>query len=153
MEAKDAFDALEQISDTKLRVSERSNAPKGYYTALGLGIAGSVAVVGLPLPWNLVPLVIAIGIYVVTINWYIRTVGMWTWGDVRGVQPWAFWALATVVAVALTVVVVFSIQASESGDYGTSYVVTATCAVVAFLAVSVLGPIWERAFVRQVRGK
>ncbi len=142
MDAQEAKDALDQISVTKDAISERSKAPTGYYSALGLGLWLDIVAVVLPLPWEFLVLVVALAIIIVTVSWYSRVVGTWSMGNIRGKDSWAFWIMMIVaVAAFLATVILDSLQiAAISGG-------------IVFVVFSILGPIWDRAYQQQVRDR
>ncbi len=134
MDAKDAKDALDQISFTKDEVARRWKAPKGYYALLGFALWLDIVAIVLPFPWGIVAVVVSISIIIATVGWYARIAGMWAFADLRGKGSWIFW---TMVAVAIAgfvgAVLVDSVK------------VAAILGGIVFVTWSALGPIWDRA--------
>lgn len=145
MDSQDAKDALDQISLTKKAISERSKAPKGYYAFLGFLIGLDIFAIPLPLPWKLLLIAVATAGIGAAVGWYRQTVGTWARGNLSGRDAWAYWVLAIVDLVALVVVMIVGLT------NGPWFPISIIAGVAAFVATSVLGPVWDRAYQQQVR--
>ena len=142
MDPREARDALDQIGEAKDVVSSHSKAPTGYYAALGLAIGIDVTTIAFPLPWNLVGVTITLLLVAAAVAWYRSAVGTWSWGTVNVFSAWPFWVLTVVVVVALIVSIMVR-----------TVPVALVCGFVAFLVTAVLGPIWDRNYMQQVRDR
>lgn len=140
MDQREARDALEQIGDAKRVASTHSRAPRGYYALLGLAIGIDVAAIVFPFPWNFTGIIATLLLVAAAIAWYRSVVGTWSWGTVNALSAWPFWVLVAVVVAALIVSIMVGTVPAAIGS-----------GLVAFVAVCIFGPIWDRNYVQQVR--
>ena len=134
MDAKDAKDALDQISFTKDEVAQRWKAPKGYYALLGLAMWLNIVAIVLPFPWGFIAVSLTLVTVGVAVSWHMRVSGMWAFADLRGQGAWIFWTMVIVLLAGFIAAVLID-----------SVKVAAVLGGVVFVTWSVLGPIWDRA--------
>lgn len=139
MDANEARDALDQIAQTRHEVAERSQAPRGYYAAIGFVQALFITSFAVVVPWNFLLLVPGLVILGVTVGWYRGTVGTWSMANLRGQGSWLFWLMVAVTVAGVAVAIT-----------SPSVLVAIIAGAVVFVAYAVLGPIWDRAYQRQV---
>lgn len=139
MDANEARDALEQIAVTRREVAARSQAPRGYYAAIGFVQALFIVSFSVAVPWNFLLLVPGLVILGLTVGWYRGTVGTWSMANLRGRGSWVFWLMVavTVAGVAVTIAAPSVLMAIVAG-------------AVVFATYTVLGPVWDRVYQRQV---
>lgn len=140
MDPRDAQEALDQISETKRVVAQRSSAPSGYYAVLGLAVALLTISASAPQPWMIIGITAGAILVGVSIGWYRSSVDTWSWGDLRGKGSWIFWIMAITML----------------GCYATSALVrwlplSIALGVLVLGVMSILGPMWDRAYVAQVQ--
>lgn len=139
-EQEGALSALNQIAETKQMLAQRSKAPTGYYAVIGFALGLIVFAITQPIPWNFAYLVTALIVEGLVLAWYRSSVGTWSYGDVRARNSWAFWMIAVIVVIVFVVVLFFA-KNTIGGLVG---------GAIVFAAVAIFGPIWDRAYQRQV---
>ena len=142
MDPREAQAALDQVTETKRAMAEKSSAPRGYHALLGLALAVLVVGVSAPLPWIIIGDAAGLVLLGVAARWYRSAVGTWAWAVPRGKGSWAYWifalaALGCVVASAL----------AKSLPLGIAL------GVVVLVATAFLGPLWDRAYIAQARDR
>ena len=140
MDTTDARQALDQITETKRALAQRSAAPRGYYAVLGLAMAILTATTHTPRLWSIVGIAVALVLIGVSVVWYRSAVGTWAWGDLRGKGSWTFWIMASI---GVGCVVISMLV--DSVPLGVGLGVLTLC------AWSILGPMWDRAYVAQMQ--
>lgn len=139
MDANEAREALAQIAQTRTHVSVRVKAPKGYYAVVGFLQALYLTSITLDRPWSFVLLIPGLAALGLVVGWYRNSVGAWGWADVKGEGAGIFWLMVAITVVAFGVVLALRTVPVGLG-----------CGAVVFITYAVLGPIWDRAYQRQV---
>ncbi len=134
-----ALDALNEIAGTKRQVGERSKAPTGYYALLGFAVGLDIFAISQPLPWIFIWLLPAFALLGFSVAWYRDQVGTWSRGKLNDPSSWSFWLMAVVAAVAILVAAM--VHTTTAG---------LVAGAIAFVSWAILGPIWDRAYQRQV---
>lgn len=139
MENKEARESLAAIADAKRTTAENSKAPAGYYSVIGLAMG--LLQIGLPLQftWRLPLLLVAMLLVIGAVVWYSQTVSTWAWASLRGHGAWLFWLMMVFPLIGFAVVV-------PTQSLG----IAVASAAVTVVAWSVLGPLWDRAYRRQM---
>lgn len=140
MNEADAQEALDQISETKRAVAQRSSAPPGYYAVLGLAMGLLVATQPAPLPWRVIGLVAGLILVGVSATWYRRSVDTWAWGDLKGKGAWIIWVMLLIGFGGLLTSLLVD-----------SFPLAIGLGVLILCVWSILGPMWDRAYVTQVQ--
>lgn len=139
MDDKEAKDSLAAIAEAKRTTAANSKAPPGYYALLGLAMGLFLVALPLDLMWSPLLLVVAILIVIGSITWYSRTVSTWAWASLRGHGAWIFWLMMVFQFVGFVIVV-----PTQRLD------LALISAAVTFITWSGLGPLWDRAYRRQL---
>jgi len=142
MERDEAAEALESIDVTRRALAPRLTAPRGYYAYLSVG--AGLLILSAPLESGLrwVLMMAAAGVFVSAMYWYRNSTGTWSIANVFDVSAWRFWLmilpfLAGFLAAAITELMWVAIAA----------------AIGVVLLWSIVGPIWDRDFRRQVEDR
>ncbi len=134
--------ALTSIEHARGELAQRAASPRGYYAVVGAGAALMVFGCGLDgwLSWVLIAF--GAGVEASGLSWYVRSTGVVAFATLREQGAWRAWLMIAVLVAALV--------ASLALD---SLLAAAVGALAVFVAFAVLGPQWDRAWVRSIRAQ
>jgi len=137
-EREQAREALEQIAATRRTTAHRAASPKGYYAVAGIGVG--LVIVGIGLDGWVRWVLYAVGLVTVLLamRWYTKHTGVVAWATFREPGAWRAFVMMGVSFAGIAV-----------ASFGSLWW-AAGAAVVTVLTWAVMGPAWDRAWVRSI---
>lgn len=131
-----AREALESIDSTRRATARSAASPHGYYALVGFGEGLLIASVAGGHSIRYLGFAVGIGMVLGGMWWYTKHTGVVTWANLSKPFAWPAWIMVAVALGALIIAVTF---AQPWGIIG---------GLVTFITWAVLGPIFDRAWVR-----
>lgn len=135
-------EALSSISEAKHQTAKMSEAPAGYYATLGFAVALLIIspITHMAITFTLIA--VACALLAIAVSRYAKKVPTWSFGKLFHPTAWAFWTMTI-----LAFIGIFGSSIAGNVPFAIA------AAIVVFIAWAALGPVWDRAYRKQMESE